>query len=482
MISSSRPAASAANTRVAAVHRSSSRTGTQPSTRSRPGRAVPPVNTESHGRTWAVLMLVGVSLHVPDLGLVPVGAAVALFRWSDIRRTVVELDRSVRWLLPAAATAVVTAFLLRLALDGSAQGLLSDRITAAQVALWLVAFPLMALGVLVALRIVGERRGLLWLAVGSLVGTVAYLGLASTNPWKYVLSYPVSLLVLAATARVRTRALPLLVCVALVIVSVAFESRSVGGAAAIAAILLAVFGGRKRQQVSRHAARRRMWAVAAVSAGGLLLLLNAMRLGWLGSRLAEQYAVQTAGGQNILLGGRVEWNATWALFQARPIGFGLGTRPTIDLQGAAVRAVARAGGDPSRLYYDFAVFNARVDLHSIVANLWFHAGVGGLFLAGVMVVVLVRGSIAVTFLDWPPAIKAAAYFALGQAAWDLPFSPMAQIDHVVIGLGVGLFAMSVRHDALRAADGGPGLRSASRHRRGDGAPLADRRRGTGMPR
>jgi hypothetical protein len=411
------------------------------------------VTTKPDGRTWAVLMLLSVSLHVPNLGLVPVGALVALFRWSEIRRTIAVMDRSVRWLLPAAATAVATAFLLRLALRGSPQGVLSDRLTAVQVALWLVAFPLMAFGVLVALRIVGERRGLWWIALGSLVGTVAYLGLASINPWKYVFSYPVSLLVLAATARVRTRALPLLICAALVMVSVAFDSRSVGGAAAIAAILLAVFGGRRPQQSSRHAARRRTWLVAGVSIGSLLLLLNAMRLGWLGRRFAAQYAVQTAGGQNVLLGGRVEWNATWSLFTARPMGFGLGTRPAADLQGAAVRAVARAGGDPSRVYYDFAVFNARVDLHSIIADLWFHAGFGGLFLAVVMIVVLARGVIAATFLDWPPGIKAAVYFALGQAAWDLPFSPMAQIDHVVIGLGVGLFAMSVRHDALRAAGG-----------------------------
>jgi hypothetical protein len=426
----------------------------------------PPWVTEAAGTChtrsvlWAPTMLFTLSVHVPGLGLVPVGAVLALVRWREIHRATAELwSSSARSLLPCAGAALAVGVLLRIALVGSGDGTLRGSLTAVEVAIWIVAFPLLGLGGFLAFSQLGMYRGLWWVTLGALVGNIAYFGVPALNPWKYVLSYPVSLLVLMLAARARGRLGPILACAVLVAVSVAFDSRSVAGAAALTGIFVTVFGSRSPQASSRSSERWRLATIAAVSVAALLVLLNAMRLGWLGATLASQYAQQTTGGRNILLGGRVELNATSVLLDARPQGFGLGASPSLGLQADAIRAVAAAGGDPNRDYYNFAVFGDRVDLHSIIADLWFHAGMGGVALTAVMVAVLLRGVIAMSSGPWPAGLRAAAYFAISQACWDLPFSPMAQIDHVVIGLAVALTA---------SASARPRSRRRGRYTRGRG--------------
>jgi hypothetical protein len=66
-------------------------------------------------------------------------------------------------------------------------------------------------------------------------------------------------------------------------------------------------------------------------------------------------------------------------------------------------------------------------------------------MVAVLVSVLVFGLVATTMIgDWQPGARALAYFAISQAGWDLAFSPMAQIDHVAIGLAVALAAIGFR--------------------------------------
>lgn len=388
-------------------------------------------------------MLLALSLHIPQFGLVPIGAVVALWRWGAARDALNKAGfRPARWLIPAAAVAILVGLLLRAALAGSYDGTLSSGRTAIEVVVWIAAFPLMAIGGFLAIAVLGVRASALWLSLGALIGGVTYIGFGDGNPWKYVLAYPAALLLLYLASNAAGRLPALGACVLLILISVSYDTRNVAGAAAITAVLLLMFS--KNPSNARRGPR--LAVVAGVTAAGVALLLQAMRRGWLGHVLAEQYAAQTTGGQNVFFGGRVEWNVTATLFNARPAGFGLGTKPGGRLQADSISAVAHAGGDPNRQYYNFAVFGDRVDVHSIVGDLWFHAGLGGVALAVVMLSVLVWGAVSASLApDWTPGVKAIVYFAVSQAGWDLLFSPMAQIDHVTIGLAVAMAAAARRN-------------------------------------
>jgi hypothetical protein len=353
--------------------------------------------------------------------------------------------------------------MLCISLADSVDGSLGSYRTVIEVAIWVAALPLMAIGGFFAMRVLGFQSSVIWLASGALIGSLAYQGFGTPNLWKYVLAYPVSLLLLHASSKGLTRLAPLAASVALLLISVGNDSRSVGGAVALTAVFVVLFGhqaswdARAHQPAGEHLLPSRvpptqmfgrLLTLSIAAVGGLAILLQAMKRGWLGPTLARQYAEQTADGQNILLGGRVEWNVTATLFQARPFGFGLGTSPNLSLQGDAIRAVALAGGDANRTYYDIAVFGERVDVHSIVGNLWFHAGPGGVLLVAVALSLLVLGLVSTTLItDWRPGTRAVAYFAIGQAGWDLLFSPMAQVDRVAIGLAVALAAVYTRRIA-----------------------------------
>lgn len=399
-------------------------------------------------RAWATLMLVALSLHVPQFGLVPIGAVLALWRWGAAREAVRTSGfRAARWLVPGAAVAIVVGLLLRLALASSFTGTLSSVRTAVEVVVWIAAFPLMATGGFLAITVLGVRASALWLSLGALIGGVTYIGFGDGNPWKYVLAYPAALLLLYLTSKSAGRLPALGACVLLILISVSYDTRNVAGAAAITAVLVLMFS----MNPSNARPGPRLAVVAGVTAAGVALLLESMRRGWLGHRLAEQYAAQTAGGQTVFFGGRVEWNVTATLFKARPAGFGLGTKPGGSLQADSISAVAHAGGDPNRYYYNFAVFGDRVDVHSIVGDLWFHAGLGGVALAAVMLAVLVSGAVSASLAaSWTPGAKAVVYFAIAQACWDLLFSPMAQIDHVTIGLAVAMSAVAAGRMRLAA--------------------------------
>lgn len=393
---------------------------------------------------WAQLMLLTLAVHIPHLGLVPVGVVVALWRIGRAWRALRHL-RPARWLVYTATASLIMGAILRLALVGEPDGRLQSGGTAWQVTIWIAAFPLLGLAGAYALQVLGIRRGLFWVTVSAVIGTLAYYGLPAANPWKFSLSYPVAIAVFYLLLRSRRKLLPIIACLALGMVSVAYDSRNVTGAAIVTAVLVAV---RPRQadddiddpaRVRRHAA-----LMFTLAAGGVALLWNGMKLGWLGSDLAATYARETAGGQNLILGGRVEFRVAAVLMQARPFGFGLGTTPSLALRDQSLLAVQAAGGDPNQRYYNFAVFADRTDMHSILSDLWFHAGWAGVLLAGALLVILVGGLIrAATARSVRPGLAALAMFGVAQAAWHVLFSPMGQVDQVGIGLALAL-ALLVR--------------------------------------
>jgi hypothetical protein len=152
------------------------------------------------------------------------------------------------------------------------------------------------------------------------------------------------------------------------------------------------------------------------------------------AELQARTAEQIARTGSLLLGGRPEWTATWALMQHSPLGFGLGVVPS-----AADVHVAREGLAVTRIptvdaYLENYLLAGGVELHSIVADLWAGLGPAGLLLGVLMGVLAVRG------LAGQLAARTASGLVcllVPLGTWSLAFGPLPT-DVPTLTLALGL--------------------------------------------
>lgn len=388
---------------------------------------------------WACIFLLTFSVHWPDYGLVPISFLVGVVRFPRAYRAL-RTGRSLRPLLLMTALALAVGAFLRFTISDEV-GTSPDLISAIEVGLWILSMLVLSVTGAYALEILGMRKGLTLFAASSLVGNWLYYGLyIPQDPetvWKYVVGYSVSLIVILTAMRGRKPHVLGIISVAtvLVVVSMSLGARSqaliIGIAAVLAVPRLGTGVSSKRGGVASHA----LMSLMAVSAAAMFLT-TAMQQDWFGDHLRQVYERQTAHGNGLLLGGRTESAATFQLMQMHVMGFGLGTRPSDGLLREAVGAVARAGGAYMGAYYPTVVFGQRVDLHSMAADLWFHAGFGGLALVACIGIILVSGSLCAS--RNPSSLGFVCQLLIWQAIWDLGFSPMGNIDRLCAGLMVAI--------------------------------------------
>jgi len=351
----------------------------------------------------------------------------------------------IRPLIGLTLLAVCVGVLLELTVPLSLGGS-GNLFNALAVALWIVEIPLLGITVAYALCQIDLRPGLVALAAGALAGGILYTpslftsNLAST--WKYLLGYPVSALVLALIGRSRP---PAAILATLGLAGIAFlaSARSLGLILIVAAALTLIV---KVRGSSVWSAAPRVIIAATISATFLAI---AMGNGWLGSSLQQLDIQETSQGQSLLLGGRPEFNATFALMQVRAVGFGIGTLPSVGVADVAVNAVSASGGYTGA-YYETTVFNGRVDLHSGVSNLWYHFGIGGLALAALLGLIFLKGGLSMSLLA--RSLQPCGQFLIWYGAWDLAASPIDNFPHISIAIGVSLAVMStaIRQPSRRA--------------------------------
>jgi capsular polysaccharide biosynthesis protein len=272
-----------------------------------------------------------------------------------------------------------------------------------------------------------------------LAGLMAVPG--SPYPWKFQLSAPVTIIILSLAAR-RQRPVSTLIAFGVVgLLDVVNDARSAFAFCLLGAVLVLWQARPRRPGATR---RPRVWIVFPVLAGlaggvysGLSWL---MQSGALGAQIQQRTLAQIAESGSLLLSGRPEWAATWALMRFRPQGFGLGVQPT-----ARDEVVARAGLSVTHVptvnsYLDHQLFDGGVQLHSIVADLWASLGPLGALLG------LVMGGLVVAGLgDRLPrrAAPGLICWLVPQVLWSLAFGPFASDGPaLVLALGLLLVARS----------------------------------------
>lgn len=338
--------------------------------------------------------------------------------------------------------AVLVGFLLRATTDPTV-GTPGSWQVAITLTAWLLAIPM---GVGLGWWIKDHLSADAFVRLILLGALVSALTIERPFSWKGNTGVYLTLLVLSMVP-VHNRWLTRIVLVVSAAVSAVSDARFMSLIAII--VLVSTFiGDGTRRSVSR---RPFLWVVMIVAGLAILVqsALAAMRSGLLGTEIATRTIAQTAGGRSLIEGSRTEWAASLHLFSVQPWGIGLGEVANGGLAREAIARVQSVGGDYTSSYFIVDVFGLRTDLHSILADLWYHFGPGGVLVAAVAVVVLVRALPSAMALAVRPS--AVALFAMATGAWDLFFSPMPESDRVTLAL---LFASLCIGGYFPAPEGG----------------------------
>lgn len=261
----------------------------------------------------------------------------------------------------------------------------------------------------------------------------------SSNAWKFALSYPVVMIVLALVDKLRSRIIAVVAAMGVTAMSALHDYRSM--VAFVWISVLVFFLNRRHRQVDLRAALRvrpsRIAILGLLLFGAYKLVVKASEAGYLGLRNQQVTIKQTDGFSSLVAGGRVENSAALALFKLRPQGYGPGVIPSQhDIAIGTQALIDRAGAAVSDYAGDF-IFVDAIKLHSIGSDLWVRFGVGGVVLAVVSAVMLAA---FLTRNVLSRQIGAAETFVLVVALWDVFFSPIdSNLGQLGLGIAVCLF-------------------------------------------
>ena len=279
-----------------------------------------------------------------------------------------------------------------------------------------------------SIELVGFSYGL-----GMVIGAAMSGPVAGGNPWKFVWAAPVSVVVLALAGRRHTTASGVVALLGLAVVSVILDCRSYSAALALSAVLL-LWNARPKSMT-----RRGWWVMtaAAIAGVGLAMYYLATTLlvaGYLGKSAQDRTVAQIQTSGSLLLGGRPEVSATWALMQYRPQGYGVGIIPTPSDILVAKSGLAGIGYNPNNGYVERFMLGGHIELHSIFGDLWATAGFAGLALVVLIAFIVIRGlstSIA------SGTASALPIFLCCWTFWNLAFSPLyAALPILILAIGV----------------------------------------------
>lgn len=316
-----------------------------------------------------------------------------------------------------------------------------------------------------SLRVVGVTYG-----VGALVSGLLDAP-TSVNAFKFELSFPLTVIVLSLLVGRARPALSVLALGVLGLLLIANDARSAFGFCLIAAVLV-LWQSRPTRGTARPRPLRTALLVGLALLGVYAAVSELLVSGALGAQVQARSVAQVEQTGSLLLGGRPEWAATWALMQEDPLGFGLGTVPdaadiVLAKEGFAVTNVPTAEG-----YIENYLFAGRFELHSVVADLWSNTGpVGlawGLLLGGLLVASLIDR------LSRRTASALACILVL-KSSWWLAFGPLpANLPDIAMALGLvlPLRAALSRRDGPAASGRLPGS---------DAHPSAAGRPAVGVP-
>lgn len=399
----------------------------------------------SLSRALARVLLLTLLVKIPGLTLFPAFAVLLGIAMAPVVLPRLRQSKLTVWLAPLTLVAVVSGVICVLATSPQ-YGTAGDALTITTMIAWISFFPLGVAVALWAMQQVGLVPALRLVVLGGVINALLN---ELPHEWKGSLGIYVTVLVLLLAARA-----PLPVTRVVLVASALLSAVSDARFMSIIAILALACTFSTSRFAARVKARpiRYLILILGAFAVALWALLAAMKAGLLGRAIQLRTANQFDSGRPIIEAGRTEWAATLHLFSEHPFGFGIGEATNRGLVREAITHVQAVGGDYLGPYLPYTVFGSRVDFHSMLADLWYHFGVGGVALAaGIAVILLASLPQTVRSIR---EIGAGPLFFVLVGLWDLFFSPMGNSDRLVTALIVAAaLLMSARHTDIWSAGG-----------------------------
>lgn len=351
-------------------------------------------------------------------------------------------DTRGRWFLFAVLALVPSGWLV------AQNSLLQDRgrSLSNQVFLYEAALPVGLLGGVIgaywSITILGFHRFLLLSLAGSLAAVPLSSGSFHSNPWKYGLALPISILAILLVAR--NRVLLVLVVLLLAGVSVRADLRLWIALLAIVTLVTVFAGNRWTRPPGSGVVSLGLVTVAA-SMTALWLITQAATSGMLGTSMQERTRQQLEGANgNLLLGGRPEWGAAIALWQENPFGIGIGVAPSLNDYWIAIGNMPfsnRGLQEISTVAISFK--RGQINFHSTFWNFWGFYGAAGVILVVLALIYLAHATMATIAATKSISLKASLTLLLLSGIWNILFSP-TDVSQLVIALATALYTLHQR--------------------------------------
>ncbi|WP_375492334.1 hypothetical protein [uncultured Jatrophihabitans sp.] len=307
----------------------------------------------------------------------------------------------------------------------------SDRVqTAAEFGSVLVGVGLLLwVRTVVSMPVLGTAFGL------GLVINAQLFGEHSADLRKYTWGLPLSVLAISLAMFAKRRWVVCVVVVVLAIVAVGFSDRSYSAALLLTLLLYLACSRRARSTAEIPTG---LVAAFIVAVAGAIFWLGQTLLvaGFLGKHAQLRTIDQIRASGSLLLGGRPEMAATFALMRHRPVGYGVGVIPQGKDVLVALGELRKASPNIDNDYVTTYLFGGRIELHSVVGDLWAAFGLPGLLFALLIAVLTLRGiAVFVSRRTGTPLALLAGVWTM----WNVGFSPfLSSMTAMTLGLALVL--------------------------------------------
>ncbi|MGH3349400.1 MAG: hypothetical protein ACRDPS_01955 [Nocardioides sp.] len=276
-------------------------------------------------------------------------------------------------------------------------------------------------------------------AVGSLATATTGSRFAE-DPWRFGFAMPATMLLLGACLLLEHRGrkrlgADMVALGALTAVTALSGARSMS-AFLIMTAMLVLWQHRPVMAKKATSALLSLVLVGALGLGLYRALEGAALEGYLGSSAQQRTEEQTQAAGSLILGGRPEIGATVALMLEEPLGYGAGTMATPTDMQAAKQGMSVLGYDPDNGYVEHYMFGTRIEVHSLIGDLWVWFGLAGLVLSG-WLLWLASGYLGRSLAHRTGS--ALGLFLALQLGWNLFFGPIiSSLPPLALALGVFL--------------------------------------------
>lgn len=295
-----------------------------------------------------------------------------------------------------------------------------------------------------ARTVIGAPMVAVWFGLGMVAAIPLGNGLSSVNVWRFGLSLPLTVLLLALAWRWSSRLMEFAVIAVIGVVGALNDARS-GSAMLVMTAALVLWQLRPSSPGGRGSTVRTLLGLGVLAAAVYTIAQAVILGGLLGERTQERTQAQIDTSGNLIVGGRPEAAATVELVVNRPLGYGSGALPTLSDILSAKTGMSFIGYQPNNGYVERYMFGNGYEVHSMIGDLWVRFGLLGAALVVLLFVLTFRA------IGDGLARRAASALVVWLAIrmlWNLCFSPIdSSMLLTMLFLGVAFVPVATRHRA-----------------------------------